>query len=66
VTVSCWSSSDVLVRSKCIGFCPVFGTVVGGNLIRKPVSSVGTTATSSSAVAQPRTPAQKAARRRGS
>src|SRR3712207_8570905 len=68
-TVCCWSSRDVLVRSKCIRFWPAFCSWVGRNRIWNPVSSVGRSARpsrDSSAVSQPRRPAQKRARRSGS
>ena len=35
-TVCCWSSSDVLVRSKCIRFWPAFSFSVGRNRMREP------------------------------
>ena len=68
-TVCCWSSRDVLVRSKCIWFGPVFCIWVGKKSMANPVSSLGrrlTPSSGSSVISQPRTPAQKRARRSGS
>src|SRR4051794_2394556 len=68
-TVASCAWSEVLVRSKCRGFGPTLGRSLGTNRSRKPVSSTGSTATpprGSSAVGQPRTPAQNAASRTGS
>src|SRR5690606_892860 len=65
-TVRRWSSGEVLVRSKCIRFWPVFFSSPGRNRSRNPVSSAGSSVTPSGAASQPRTPAQNLARRRGS
>jgi hypothetical protein len=66
-TVCCWSSGDVLVRSKCIRFWPAFFSWLERNRIRNPVSSLGRSAMPSSwrssIISQPRTLAQKRARR---
>ena len=68
-TVSCWSSMDVLVRSRWMRFLPAFGFGTARNTIRNLVSSVGTRPISSpvsSSIAQCRASAQKRARRSGS
>ena len=46
-TISDWSSMDVVVRSRWMGFLPIFSSGTGRNSIRNLVSSVGTSSISS-------------------
>src|SRR5215213_4704105 len=63
-TVCRWSAREVLVRSKCAWFWPVFGSSVGAKRIRKPVSSPGRSMTES-AGSRPRSRDQNRINRSG-